>query len=45
MSLKASSFNISSTSVGDGEFHNSLSLLDKTAPMFAKFSVIDSTFV
>ena len=45
MSLKASNFNISSTSVGDCDFCNSISLLDTTAPMFLKFSVIDSTFV
>ena len=45
MSLKTSSFNISSTSSGDGDFHYFNSLLDKTAPMFKKFSPIDSTFV
>ena len=45
ISLKAYIFNISSTSAGDGDFGNSISLLDTTAPMFAKFSLIDSTFV
>ena len=45
MSLKASNFNISSTSVGDIDFCNTISILDIAAPLFAKFSVIDSTFV
>ena len=45
MSLKASSFNIPSTSSGDGDFHYSNSLLDTLAPMFKNFSPIDSTFV
>ena len=48
MSLKTYSFNISSTSAGDGNSsiaRNSVSLLDTTAPMLSKFSVIDSTFV
>ena len=34
MSLKAFSFNISRTSAGDGDFLNSISLLDTAAPMF-----------
>ena len=45
MSLKTSSFNISSTSSGECDFHYSNSLLDTTALMFKKFSPVDSTFV
>ena len=45
MSLKAPSLNISSTSADDGDFQNSISLLETTALMFSKFPVIDSTFV
>ena len=42
MSLKASNFNISSTSAGDSYFGDSISLFDTTAPMF---SMIDFRFV
>ena len=45
MFLKASSLNISSTSAGDRDFRNSISLLDTKAQMFSKFSVSDRTFV
>ena len=45
ISLKVSSFNISSPSAGHGYFRSSVSLLNTTAPMFSKFSVIYSTIV
>ena len=45
MFSKASSLNISSTSAGDRDFRNSISLLDTRAQMFSKFSVSDRTFV
>lgn len=45
MSLKVSSFSVSSTSVGDGDFRNFISLLNRIATMFLKFSVSYSTFL